>query len=79
MLGRHVYRVAPDAGGTWRIRKDGEAEPRAARSSRDDAVAAALDYARADQPSRVVIEEADGTIAGEQVFGADPGQSVLER
>jgi hypothetical protein len=75
MLGRHVYRVTLD-GDTWRIAKDGEAEARGARRSRDDAIAYACDLAKADEPARVTVESPDGKIVEEHKFGVDPGQSI---
>ena len=78
MLGRHIYRVSPTADGAWTVLKEGEARPRGARGSRDEAVALACRLAEDDQPSRVTIENADGTIADERSFGADLAQQVRD-
>jgi Uncharacterized protein conserved in bacteria (DUF2188) len=76
MLGRHVYRVIPAAEGGWKVQKDGETAPRARKDDRDAAVRLACDLAREDEPSRVLIEPGDGTIAEEHKFGVDSGQNV---
>ena len=76
MLGRHVYRITPAEGGGWTVRKDGEAQALARKDSRDEALRFACDLARRDEPSRVVIEPGDGTIAEEHKFGVDTGQPV---
>ena len=76
MLGRHVYRVTPAADGSWTVQKDGENSPRARKDSRDEAVRLACDLARNDEPSRVLLEPGDGTIAEEHRFGTDTGQQV---
>jgi hypothetical protein len=76
MLGRHVYRITPAEEGGWTVRKDGEAAPLARKDSRDEAVRLACDLARRDEPSRVVIEPGDGTIAEEHKFGIDTGQEI---
>ena len=73
MLGRHVYRVSPTPNGTWSVIKEGEPSARDARQTRDRAVEFACTLAAADEPSKVVVENADGTLADERTFGADPG------
>jgi hypothetical protein len=75
MLGRHVYRVTPLEDGGWRVRKDGEAAPRGRHATREAASRHAWDLARADEPSRVVIEERNGAIVDERLFGADAAES----
>ena len=72
MLGRHIYRVSPTPNGGWSVTKEGESAPRDARQTRDGAVAFACALAAADEPSRVVVDNADGTLAEERIFGADP-------
>ena len=72
MLGRHVYRVTERAD-EWIVRKDGEAAARGARPDRAAALAYACALAAVDEPSRVVVETAEGTLADERVFGTDPG------
>jgi Uncharacterized protein conserved in bacteria (DUF2188) len=72
MLGRHVYRVLA-AGKTWLVTKEGEAEPRASHAERVAAIAIACRLGESDQPARITIDNGDGTIAEERLFGADPG------
>jgi hypothetical protein len=73
MLGRHVYRVSPTQAGAWSISKEGEAEARDSRETRERAVELACALAAADKPSKVIIENGDGTLADERVFGTDRG------
>jgi hypothetical protein len=76
MLGRHVYRVTPAGERAWRVAKDGESAPRTTRPSRGEAIDVACNLAAADEPSKVVIESRDGTLADERVFGVDPGETL---
>ena len=73
MLGRHVYRVHP-ANGSWTITKEGENEARGTFNGRDEAIAEACRLADADQPSRVLVDDGDGVILEERLFGADLSQ-----
>ena len=73
MLGRHVYRVSPAPTGAWRVSKEGEPAARDSRTTRERAVELACALAAADEPSKVIVENADGTLADEHIFGADPG------
>ncbi len=72
MLGRYVYRVTPAPGGGWIVLKEGESSPETSET-REAAVAIACALAATDQPSKVVIDNPDGTIAEERVFGTDRG------
>lgn len=76
MLGRHVYRITPKDENSWTVRKDGEDGTRGERSDQRAAVEFACQLAADDQPSKVVVENGDGTIAEERVFGIDQGQLV---
>jgi hypothetical protein len=73
MLGRHIYRVSPTPDGAWSVTKEGEAEARDSRETRERAVQLACALAAADEPSKVVVENGDGTLADERVFGTDVG------
>jgi hypothetical protein len=73
MLGRHVYRVTPSAEGAWTVRKDGDVGTHREGRNRREAFDLACELARRDEPSKVVVENGDGTIAEEQVFGIDDG------
>ena len=75
MLGRHVYRVHP-AEGRWTVTKDGERQPRAAFASREEALAEARRLADADQPSKVTLDNGDGIILEEHLFGTDLSQEI---
>ena len=70
MLGRHVYRIHPLAEG-WTITKEGETQPYGEFAARDEAMAQACRLADNDQPSRVVVDNGDGAILEEHLFGSD--------
>jgi hypothetical protein len=75
MLGRHVYRVSPTQGG-WAVIKEGEDRPRASFQTRDEAMDEAVRLARSDQPARVTVDNGQGVILEEKLFGADPGTDL---
>jgi hypothetical protein len=75
MLGRHVYRVHPTEG-RWTITKDGESQSRASFAGRDEALAEAQRLADADQPSKVTLDDGDGIILEEHLFGRDLSQEI---
>jgi len=77
MLGRHVYRVHPDDG-RWTVTKEGEATPRGTFADRAEALAAACGLAGGDQPSRVTVDNGDGMIVEERLFGRDLSQEVSD-
>ena len=70
MLGRHVYRVHL-GDGRWSVTKVGESDPRSTFGRREEALAEACRLAQADQPSRVSVDDGDGIIVEERLFGAD--------
>jgi hypothetical protein len=75
MLGRHVYRVhATDE--RWSVTKEGEEKPRGSFRQRAEALAEASRLAKADQPSKVIVDDGDGKLVDEQVFGIDPGEAI---
>jgi hypothetical protein len=76
MLGRHVYRVHRQDGGRWTVTKEGEAEPRIRVAGRAQAVAEACRLAEADKPSRVTVDDSDGAIVEERLFGSDISQEL---
>jgi hypothetical protein len=71
MLGRHVYRVHPTEEG-WTVMKEGEDRPRAEFPDREKAIAEAVRLAGSDEPAKVTVDNNDGTIAEEWLFGSDP-------
>jgi hypothetical protein len=73
MLGRHIYRVHP-GDGRWNITKEGETAPRAIIADQGAAIAEACRLAKLDEPSRVTIDDGDGKILEERLFGADLSQ-----
>jgi electron transfer flavoprotein alpha/beta subunit len=73
MLGRHIYRVHPDDG-HWSITKEGETAPRAIVPDQRAAIEEACRLAKLDEPSRVTIDDGDGKILEERLFGADLSQ-----
>ena len=75
MLGRHVFRVHP-AEGRWTVTKDGEAQARGAFTGREAALAEARRLAEADKPSRVTVDDGDGIIVEEHLFGSDLSQDL---
>jgi hypothetical protein len=75
MLGRHVYRVHP-ADGRWIVKKEGEDRSRGDYAGREEALAEACRLADSDQPSRVTVDDGDGAITEERLFGTDLGQQI---
>jgi len=75
MLGRHVYRVHP-ADGRWTVTKEGEEQARGTFVGREKALAEAYRLAEADQPSRVMIDDGDGIILDERLFGSDVSEEL---
>jgi hypothetical protein len=73
MLGRYVYRVTPAPDGGWVVLKEGTSANDNRSDTREAAVATACALAATDEPSKVVIDNPDGTIAEERVFGTDEG------
>jgi hypothetical protein len=71
MLGRHVYRVHSTETG-WTVTKEGEDRPRAGFAGREEAIAEAVRLAGSDEPAKVTVDNGDGTIAEEWLFGSDP-------
>jgi hypothetical protein len=63
--------------GTWSVIKEGEPAPRETRNTREGAVTFACALAAADEPSKVIVEGTDGTLADERLFGVDPGTNPL--
>jgi hypothetical protein len=70
MLGRHVYRVHPTDTG-WMVTKEGEDGARALCRGREQAIAEAVRAAGSDEPAKVIVDNGDGIIAEEWLFGSD--------
>ena len=75
MLGRHVYRVHLGEG-SWSVTKEGEAALRRTFAGRAEALAEACRLAQADQPSRVIVDNGDGILLEERLFGADLAEEL---
>jgi hypothetical protein len=75
MLGRHVYRVHP-SDGSWTVTKEGEGEPRGEFGQQTEAITEASRLAKSDQPSRVTVDNGDGIILEEHLFGSDLSQEL---
>jgi hypothetical protein len=75
MLGRHVYRVHRTEQ-DWTVTKEGEERPRSRFVSREDAIAEAVRLAGSEEPAKITIDNGDGTIAEEWLFGADPVENL---
>jgi hypothetical protein len=75
MLGRHLYRVHPD-GDEWMVTKDGEDRSRASFPSRAQAITEGIRLAQSDLPAKVRIDNIDGSIAEERLFGRDPSDDI---
>jgi hypothetical protein len=75
MLGRHVYR-AHCSDQRWSVTKEGEASPRGDFADREQAIAEACRLADADQPSRVTVDDGNGVIVEERLFGTDLSQEL---
>jgi hypothetical protein len=75
MLGRHEYRVRPE-NGRWTVSKEGEDRARGEFPDRQTATAQACRLAESDEPSRVTIDDGEGRILEERLFGADLSQEL---
>ena len=75
MLGRHVYRVHSVEGG-WTVTKEGETKARGTFTRREEAIAEACRLAEADKPSRVTVDDGDGIIVEERLFGNDLSEDL---
>jgi hypothetical protein len=70
MLGRHIYRVHR-TGQAWTVTKEGEGGPRAEFRGREEAIAEAVRLAGSDEPAKVTVDNGDGSLAEEWLFGSD--------
>jgi hypothetical protein len=75
MLARHVYRVHSTAA-DWLVTKEGEDHPRARFPGRENAIAEAVRLAGSDEPAKITVDNGDGTIAEEWLFGSDPVEEL---
>jgi hypothetical protein len=54
------------------VTKEGEDQPRASFPGREAAIAEAVRLAECDEPAKVIVDNGDGTIVEEWLFGSDP-------
>jgi hypothetical protein len=73
-MARRVWRVSRRAK-SWQLKRDGATRATKSFTSKDDARAAAIEVARANPPSRVLIHRADGTVERETEYGEAAGLS----
>lgn len=67
---RTIYRVVPN-NGKWEL----QGPENKTFDRQEDAVNAGRDVARNNEPSQLVVHEADGTIGYENTYGDDPERS----
>ena len=53
------------------VTKEGEDQPRASFPGREAAIAEAVRLAKCDDPAKVTVDNGDGTIVEEWLFGSD--------
>jgi hypothetical protein len=75
MLGRHVYRVHQEEE-HWTVIKEGDGAAPVEYGGRDEAVKEACRRAETDQPSRVIVDNGEGAILEEHLFGSDLSQEL---
>lgn len=68
---RQVIHVTPD-GDNWKVQRTGSARPSKVFDNKSDAVGRAIDQAKNQPLSQVVIHKKDGTIQTEHTYGKDP-------
>jgi len=69
-VARKVYYVSPAGGGNWKVTHQGSTLKTFA--DKDDAIDYGREVAKANQPSQLVIQKADGTFETEYTYGQDP-------
>jgi hypothetical protein len=70
---RTVYHVVPDASGErWVISQEKNDSFRQEFATKDEAVRAAKERARGQEPSQVKVHKQDGNMEYESTYGEDP-------
>lgn len=73
---RVVYHVVPDASAErWVISQENNDSFREEYGTKDEAVNAAKERARRQEPAQVKVHKADGNMEYESTYGADPRRS----
>lgn len=71
---RTVYHVVPNASGDhWLVTQE-DGGFRQEHRTKDEAVSAAKERARAEEPSQVKVHKSDGNMEYENTYGDDPRQ-----
>lgn len=73
-MARRVWRVGYRAA-SWQVKRDGATRATKSFATKDEARHAAIELARANSPSRVVIQRVDGTVERELEYGEAAGLS----
>lgn len=72
---RTVYHVVPDAGGEqWLVTRE-NGTFREEHRTKEEAVSAAKERARGQEPAQVKVHRLDGNMEYESTYGDDPRQS----
>jgi hypothetical protein len=75
IVARTLYYIEAHGEG-WEVRSDGEALR--TNATRQQAMEVARQWAEANPPSQVLVQESDGTWRVELTFGNDPWARVVE-
>jgi len=71
MAERTAYWVKPD-GDKWRVQREGADKAAAVSDTKDEAIRRAVEMAKNQQPSQVLIQKQNGQIQEERTYGDDP-------
>ena len=72
---RTIYHVVPDVSGeAWVVTQEDDHAFRREFRTKDEAVQAAKERARDQEPSHVKVHEADGNLEYESTYGDDPSR-----
>ena len=63
--------VSPD-GGNWKVKTEGGQRATGIFNTKKEAMDRAIDLAKKEKPSQVVIQKQDGKIQEERTYGDDP-------
>lgn len=73
---RTVYHVVPNASGEeWVISQENDGRFREQYRTKEEAVKAAKERARGQEPSQVKVHNSDGNMEYESTYGEDPRRS----
>jgi hypothetical protein len=63
--------VSPDEG-KWKVKTEGAQRATKIYNNKEDAVKKAIETAKSEKPSQVIIQKLDGQIQEERTYGNDP-------